>query len=114
MVREIEGSLLFIGAYRSNTDWAVQVAAHLAQTLTDGGAAVRKLHLEALRPQDTEEMVSSILGGQTSGIEELVAEVSADPEVFPIHKAVSPPIFTAPVPLTFSPDQLAWQYTPQR
>ena len=111
LVREIEGSLLFIGAYRSNTDWAVQVAAHLAQTLTDGGAAVRKLHLEALRPQDTEEMVSSILGGQTSGIEELVAEVSRRSGGVPLYiKQFLLNLYSTGA-LTFSPDQLAWQYT---
>ena len=50
LVRDVGGSMLFIGAYRSNTDWALSEVSSLTQNLIDGSATVRKLHLEALTP----------------------------------------------------------------
>ncbi len=110
LVRETRGSLLFIGAYRSNTDWAVEKAGPFAQTLSEAGVAVRHLHLEPLTSRDIEQLVRSILGDQTSGIEALVAEVSRRSGGVPLYiKQFLLNLYSIGT-LTFSSDQLAWQY----
>ncbi len=114
LVRETSGALLFIGAYRSNTDWAVQQASRLAHALIDAGASVQNLHLEALNPRDTEQMVSSILGDQTGGLEELVIEVSRRSGGVPLYiKQFLLNLYSTGA-LTFSSDLLTWQYTASR
>ena len=110
LVRDVGGSMLFIGAYRSNTDWALSEVSSLTQNLIDGGATVRKLHLEALTPHDTEEMISSILG-QADGIADLVVEVSRRSGGIPLYiKQLLLNLYSMGA-LIFSPDELVWQYT---
>ncbi len=110
LVQDVGGSMLFIGAYRSNTDWALSEVSSLTQNLIDGGATVRKLHLEALTPHDTEEMISSILG-QADGIADLVVEVSRRSGGIPLYiKQLLLNLYSMGA-LIFSPDELVWQYT---